>query len=327
MVNVDNFKRDELYQLLLDQPLDGVIEEAMIGLTWTYCQVNQNVGLSMSLGKATRTLPWSGSLRGRNVKSVAEWITSWNSHEANIAMATINAAMNADNALLASSEAISNDAPANLSVFEYFLPRIKNKKVIVIGRYPGLERYADKCDMIVIERMPDDQDLPDQAAEFLIPQADWVFLTASSIPNKTFPRLAELAADTNLVLMGPTVPWLPELAEFGVDFLAGVKVTNTELLKQTVAEGGGTRIFETGVQYHVADLGQSEMSVYETAISDLVARRETLKKDMEQWYNNFNKGRYPRYMELQGIDQELSVFDSRFKRLWDARNGSNFALP
>ncbi|MEJ2141957.1 MAG: DUF364 domain-containing protein [Gammaproteobacteria bacterium] len=320
MVNVDNIKRNEIYQLLLEQPLTGQIEEAMIGLTWTYCQVNQEPGLSMSLGKSTRTLPWSGSLRGRNAKSVAEWITSWNSHEANIAMATINAAMNADNTLLAASEAINNDAPANLSVFEYFLPRITNKNVVVIGRYPGLERYSDKCNMTVIERMPGDLDLPDQAAEFLVPKADWVFLTASSIPNKTFPRLAELAIDTNLVLMGPTVPWLSELSEFGVDFLAGVSVTDKELLKQTVAEGGGTRIFETGVQYHVADLGKLEMNVYETAISDLVARRESLKKEMDQWYSNLNKGRYPRYQELQTIDQELTIFDSRFKRLWDARN-------
>ena len=319
-------KTDQIYQLLLDQNLEGQIEEAMIGLTWSYSQVNNNLGLSMSLGNQTRTLPWSGTLRGRSAKSVAQWINSWNSYEANIAMATINSVVNANNPMLPQTQAITNSAPANLSVFEYFLPRIRNKRVVVIGRYPGLEAYEEQCDLTVIEKMPGDHDLPDQAAEFLIPRADWVFLTATSIPNKTFPRLAELATDANLVLMGPTVPWLCELSEFGVDFLAGIKITDSEQLKQTIAEGGGTRIFENAVQYHVADLGQAEMSWYQTAISDLVARREKMKQEMDGWYKGLNRGRYPYYHELQNIDEELSQFDSRFKRLWDARAQHDIAV-
>jgi len=319
-------KTDQIYQLLLDQNLEGQIEEAMIGLTWSYSQVNQNLGLSMSLGKQTRTLPWSGTLRGRSAKSVAEWITSWNSYEANIAMATINAVVNANNPMLPKTEVISNSAPANLSVFEYFLPRIRNKRVVVVGRYPGLEAYEAHCDLTVIEKMPGDNDLPDQAAEFLIPQADWVFLTATSIPNKTFPRLAKLASDANLVLMGPTVPWLCELSEFGVDFLAGIKISDSEQLKQTIAEGGGTRIFENAVQYHVADLGETEMNWYKTAISDLVVKQENLKHEMDLWYSCLNNGRFPHTHELVHIDEELSAFDSRFKRLWDARYNCDIAV-
>lgn len=312
---------EQLYTLLLDQPLDGVIEQANIGLTWTYCQVEQQLGLAMSLAKPTRTLPWSGTLRGKPVRELANWITKWNCHESNIAMAAINASVNAGSELLQNAEAVDNDAPANLSVFEYFLPRLVNKKVVVIGRYPGLDHYAKLCDMKVIERLPGDNDYPDPAAEFLIPEADWVFLTASSIPNKTFPRLAALAADSNLVLMGPTVPWLSELSEFGVDFIAGVKVTDRELLKHTIAEGGGTRIFETGVQYHVADLGQKEMQSCKAIISELYGKREALKNEMDTWYNNASSGRFPRFNELQEIEKTLSQYDSRYKRLWDAREG------
>jgi uncharacterized protein len=81
-----------------------------------------------------------------------------------------------------------------------------------------------------------------------------VFLTATSIVNKTFPRLVELSQNAKLVLMGPTLPWLPELADMGINYLAGVAVTQPEALRQTIAEGGGTRIFDTGVQYHVLKL-------------------------------------------------------------------------
>jgi uncharacterized protein (DUF4213/DUF364 family) len=54
--------------------------------------------------------------------------------------------------------------------------------------------------------------------------------------------------------MGPTLPWLSELAEMGVNYLAGVRVINPQALRQTVAEGGGTRIFETGVQYCIQQI-------------------------------------------------------------------------
>jgi hypothetical protein len=81
-----------------------------------------------------------------------------------------------------------------------------------------------------------------------------VFLTATSLINKTFPRLAELAQHATTVLMGPTTPWLPQLAEFGIDYLAGVEVIDAEKLQQTIAEGGGVRIFETGVRYRVVEL-------------------------------------------------------------------------
>ena len=68
------------------------------------------------------------------------------------------------------------------------------KRVAVIGRYPGLEAYAGRFDLTVLERQPSDLDLPDAAAEYLLADADWVFMTATTLINKTFPRLADLAA-------------------------------------------------------------------------------------------------------------------------------------
>lgn len=325
MKHVTMSRYQEIYPLLLDN-LDttSVIEEAILGLTWTYCR-SEGAGLAMGPEQADRTLPWSGSLRGRSLIEVAQWIGSWHPIEAAVAMAAINSSINHHNPLQAQATPIAaHGVPANLSVFEHFLPQLKGKKVAVVGRYPGLDRYRECCDMTVLERHPQHGDLPDQACEYVLPEAEWVFMTASTITNKTFPRLAELAKDSQLVLMGPTVPWLSELVEFGVDYLAGVVVRDEERLKQTVTEGGGTRIFETGVEYHVVDLREVEMQWHRLAIEDLVARREQLKLSMEQWYdqNSFN-ARYPRWQELARIDDELSMLDSRFKLLWDDRNCNN----
>jgi uncharacterized protein (DUF4213/DUF364 family) len=245
----------EIYDLLLDYAKGSeVVKEVLIGLTWTLCRT-ENIGLCMSPGTVTRTLPWSGTLVNKSVSELALWVRSWNSFEATVGMAAVNAAINGRSLLPERGQPISMEGTtANLAVFQHFLPQIRGKRVAIIGRYPRLSVFEKEMEMTVIERQPTAGDLPDPASEYVLPESEWVFLTATSIANKTFPRLVELARDAKLVLMGPTMPWLPELAEFGIDYLAGVSVTDSDALRQTVAEGGGVRIFETGVQYRVLEL-------------------------------------------------------------------------
>jgi uncharacterized protein len=238
-----------VYELLLDHATsNSIIESVNISLVWTLCKA-QHCGLAMSPHTPTRTLPWSGTLVGKSLRDLCVWINEWDAYQATVGMAAINAALNAQ------PLPVGINLPAgNLAVFEHFLPQLVGKKVVVIGRYPHIERYAEQIDLKIIERQPTANDYPDSACEFLLPNADWVFLTATSLVNKTFPRLAELAQHATTVLMGPTTPWLPQLADFGINYLAGVKVINAEKLQQTVAEGGGVRIFETGVRYRVVNL-------------------------------------------------------------------------
>ncbi len=244
----------EIYDLMLDYGTkDTQIKEILIGLTWTFC-LTEVAGLCMSPGIATRTLPFSGTLVNKSISELAPWLLSWNPYQATIAMAAINSVINSSSSLPDTGTVLSPKNSANLAVFEYFLPQIRNKNVCVIGRYPGLNKYSTEMEMNVIELNPGAEDFPAPASEFLLPEAEWVFLTATSIVNKTFPRLVQLAKNSKIVLMGPTLPWLPELKQMGIDYLAGVKVTNLPALRQTVAEGGGVRIFETGIQYSVVEI-------------------------------------------------------------------------
>jgi len=254
----------DVYELLLD--LTGgpandhaIVEDVLIGNVWTMCYTGTGaLGLAMSPAAGPRTLPWSGTLAGRTSSELAPWVRSWNMFEAAVGMAVINSRINArlDTDIIDSAIELQPMGPANLAVIEHFLPQLRAKKVVVIGRYPGLERYTIGLDVTVLERQPGASDVPDPACEYLLPEADWVFLTASSLCNKTFPRLAELSRDATLVLMGPTTPWVAELRDFGVDYLAGVIVNNETKLYQTIAEGGGMRIFGDAVRYHVAALGE-----------------------------------------------------------------------
>ena len=324
----------EIYDLLIDKSLSESatldIKQIIIGLTWTLCQTHSSeggsIGLAMSPNQYTRTLPWSGTLVQRPIRELASWIKSWQPFEATIGLAVINAVINANTTPLTNKAiAIAPSNSPNLAVFKYFLPKLKNKKVVVIGRYPGLEQYESLLNLQILERNPIDSDLPDSACEYVLPEADWVFITASSITNKTFPRLVELSRNAVTVLMGPSVPWLADWANFGIDFLAGVKVSDPEKLLATVAQGGGVSIFEQSVQYQVLDISEKSLQCLKTDIADLIAKREQLKVEMTTWYgrdvNNPPKSmRFPKWSLLEHIDSQLALLDLRYKRQWDARH-------
>jgi len=269
----------ELYDLLLDNVPSNAskIQEIVIGLTWTYCQT-EDIGLCMTADTRSRTLPWSGQLTAFSVQEITNWIRDWDPIKSTIALATINSFLKPDVIGEYKTVPVTDPEYANLSIFHYFLPAIKNKKSVVIGRYPGLETIQHQCNMKVIELNPSINDYPAAASEFLIAEADWVFVTGTSIANKTFPRILELAKYANVVLMGPSVPWLKEFASFGVDFLAGTVINNNLQLKRVVSEGGGVNLFNNAVQYAVCDLGENKLVDTKKKIQDVVNQRESLNR-------------------------------------------------
>jgi len=316
------------YELILGAAgeVDAALARLCIGLTWTTCATRQGLGFAMSPGAHSRVLSWPGTVAGRPAREVAAWLTSWNPFEATVGLAAANALINAPgNELMEQALTLASGDAANLAVFEHFRPRLEGRKVVVIGRYPGLDRALEGLDLTVLERNPVEADLPDAAAEFVLPEADWVFLTATSLINKTFARLATLARDAVTVLLGPSTPWLAGWAEFGIDFLAGVQVVDAARAEQIAAEGGGTRLFGEGVRYAVADIGAARMRTTESEIATTVARRDALKAAMNAWYDAGHSKRFPECGELETIDAVLSRLDTRYKRLWDARRGESGA--
>jgi len=293
-------------------------DRLVIGQVWALCRSAGGAGLCMTPQDYSRTLSFPGTLAGRALNELAPMLRSWQPFEAAVGMAAVNASLPFDEKGFDGVVELSNDS-GNLAVFDHFLPLIRGARIVVVGRYPGLERYEAEYDLKVIERVPSASDYPDPAAEYLIPEADWLFLTASSIPNKTFPRLAELGRDATTVLMGPTTPWLPQLSEWGIDFLAGVSVNDVDALARVVEEGGGRRIFEEAVSYRIADTGQQRMQAVKSRIAELAGRRDALKERMEAWYGE-RRSRFPDLTLLEGIQDELSGLDTRYKRMWDVRN-------
>ena len=232
------------------------LRSVQLGLSWTLAEVAGGLGFAFSPRQVPRTLPWAGTLAGRPAGELAAWLASWQPAEAAVGLAVLNAQINAAAPCLAAATPLHGGAPGHLRVFEHFRPRLDGRRVAVVGHYPGLERLWSDLPYQCLERQPQDGDLPDSAAEFVLPQADWVFVTASSLANHTLPRLLELSRRARVVLMGPSLPWLAGWREFGVDYLAGVRVRDAAAARQVVAEGGGTRLFAEAVEYAVLELGR-----------------------------------------------------------------------
>jgi uncharacterized protein (DUF4213/DUF364 family) len=244
-----------LYDRLVDRARTAaVVRRVLLGLNWSVADVHTS-GLCFGPVDSPRTLSFPGTLAGREAGDLAGWIRSFDPCEAAVGCAIVNAVVNDErNALLRSAERLTGRGSPHLRVFEHFTTQTEGAHVVVVGRYPGLEDLWRGRRYECLERRAAPGTLPETAAEYLLPRADWVFLTGSAIANKTLPRLLELSRSAKTVLMGPSVPWLEEWADLGVNFLAGVGVADPDRLWQVAQEGGGTRIFEGPVEYRLLRL-------------------------------------------------------------------------
>lgn len=75
------------------------------------------------------------------------------------------------------------------------------------------------CDLVVLERRPLPGDYPDPASEYLLSDWEYVFITGTTIINKTLPRLLELCRGSKIILTGPSTPLTPALFRHGIDVL------------------------------------------------------------------------------------------------------------
>lgn len=112
--------------------------------------------------------------------------------------------------------------------------------VVVVGHFPHVTDIAEYANLTVLERnCRDGLDTPDPACEFVLPQADFAFITGVTFINKTAPRLLALSRDALTVMVGPSVVMSPQLFGYGVHELAGSVVADPERARFAVMNGAG----------------------------------------------------------------------------------------
>jgi uncharacterized protein (DUF4213/DUF364 family) len=148
--------------------------------------------------------------------------------EASIALATVNA-------LLPKWEAPCT----TLNATELMISQGKGKNIAVIGHFPFIDEMRPQVkNLWVLELNPREGDLPAEAAAQIIPQADLLAITATTLINQTFEALVALCREnTTVIMLGPTTPLTPILFENGVDILSGTEVLDPEAVMRGIAEG------------------------------------------------------------------------------------------
>jgi uncharacterized protein (DUF4213/DUF364 family) len=217
----------------------GAVREVRMGAFWTAVVLeNGSCGLASALREddhhrhGQHPVGEAGRLHERSAMELAELARSYSLLEASIGLAAINALLDVD-----------EDACVELNAEQVILEQGTGKGVVVVGHFPFIPRVHEAARKLwVLEKRPGEGDLPAEAASEIIPQADVVAITGTSLINHTFEELMGLCRPGAFVLvLGPTAPLSPVLFDYGVDVISGTLVTDSETVLRYVSQGASFR--------------------------------------------------------------------------------------
>lgn len=238
-------------QLIAGIPEGVAVRDYCLGLNWSYVEADCGMGVAFTTrGGGKRA--FKGNLRGMELRHVAELAKSWCFEEATLGVAALNAWYARRELLdpLGCEYAAPDDQPADgergggpKDAFYAYRGEIAARgdaNVVVVGHFPHVADIAEYANLTVLERnCRDGLDTPDPACEYVIPQADYAFITGVTFINKTAPRLLDLARGAKTVLVGPSVIMSPQLFDRGVHELAGSIVDDPEKARFAVQNAAG----------------------------------------------------------------------------------------
>jgi uncharacterized protein (DUF4213/DUF364 family) len=208
---------------------DSVVREVHTCVFWT-AVLSKHCGLASTFHEphpSHRPVRKAGRLTGLSALELVQYAKSDNVLEASIGMAAINSLIDID-----------EDRCVQENALDVLARKGRGKNIVIVGRFPWtpkLRRIAGT--LWVIEQRPQEGELPAEAAEDVLPQADVVGLTGTSFINHTIDSLLALSKNSFVVMVGPTTPLLPVLFDYGVDILAGAKVVEPDKTIRSISQG------------------------------------------------------------------------------------------
>jgi len=215
---------------------DSEVREIHTCVFWT-AVLAQHCGLASTFHERHpehRPVRNAGNLTKLSALQLAQYARSDNVLEASIGMAAINSLIDIDE-----TSCVGENA------FDVLARKGRNRNVAVVGHFPWIPKLREIAGTLwVVEQRPQEGDLPAEAAEEVLPQADVVGLTGTSFENHTVERLLALSKNSFIVMLGPTTPLSPVLFDYGVDILAGVKVVEPGKTIRSISQGAMFRQVE-----------------------------------------------------------------------------------
>jgi uncharacterized protein (DUF4213/DUF364 family) len=225
--------------LLESLKADAPVRQIVVGAFWTQVVLDTDPprgGLASTL-RAEAGGPWppvveAGRLQGRSGRALAELLRSDRILQASIGLAAFNALLEVDEAPL-----------TEVNAEKVIVERGASRRVAIVGHFPFIERVREAAaECWVLELRPGPGMLPADRAAEVLPQADVVALTGTSLINHTCDQLLGLCRpDAFVLLLGPSAPLTPVLFDLGVDAVSGTRVDDPDQVMHSVAQGATFR--------------------------------------------------------------------------------------
>ncbi len=222
---------------------DGATREVRIGAFWTAVVADvdghRRCGLAATLRGDDQyhhdggpSVVDAGHLNEKSALDLARLIRSPRPLEATIGTAALNA-------LLPRREDLWVDVDAADVIAQHG----QGKGVVLVGHFPFVPRLREQVGQLwVLEQNPREDDLPADAAPDVIPQADVLAMTGTTLMNHTFAELMALRRpDALVLLLGPSTPLATQLFDAGVHVLSGVAVEAIDAVLHSVGQGANFR--------------------------------------------------------------------------------------
>lgn len=216
-------------ELISSLSADSIVCEVYSCVFWTVV-VSKHCGLASTFRDEyphRSVVKGVGNLRNGSALELAKYAKSDNLLEASIGMATINSLIDIDETKCDVGNAI-----------DILVEQGDGRNVVVVGHFPWIPKLRKVAKRLwVLEQRPQAGDLPAEAAENIIPKADVVAITGTSLINHTAEKLLDLARGSFIVMVGPTSPLSTVLFDWGVNVISGTKVVESERAIYSITEG------------------------------------------------------------------------------------------
>ncbi len=244
-------------QRVLGDDLDRiVVERAVVGLFFTGVKLNtgiagacatplRSIPEAVCCPSSAMAMPFPGKLRGRPARELLKETEAPSGIRRAIGVATMNALAD-----MCWQRRATPAVELRAGVDAYDAADIQpGERVVVVGAFvPFLKALKRSGQHFTVLEMDPATLKPDELAHFrpadearlVLPSADVVLITGTTLLNDTLENLLALCRpQARVVMVGPTVGLLPDaLLRRGVDVLGGVRVTAPDAFLDVLAEGG-----------------------------------------------------------------------------------------
>jgi uncharacterized protein (DUF4213/DUF364 family) len=173
-----------------------------------------------------------GEIETLGLEKILTWTDSYQGIERSFSVAALNSAIPLDGKKYYLGNALT--LAAHLGA---------GKVVATVGHFPHTELIKEKAaEFYVLEKRPQEGDVPAEEADKIIPNADVVAITGVTCLNDTLEDLLKLKKPgSTIILVGPSVPLSGVLFDYGVDIIGGAWVEDEADVYKKILQGASPR--------------------------------------------------------------------------------------